>query len=445
MTTRYLILAVALNIACTASSIAQTKARTHARLIWQDAAEQTLRWGDVKKGKEWSLKPESISGHPDLDPERHRLVQMRCVENVALVGVRDDDDGAFKSGWFALDSGVTKEAHGDHCHWKFASAPKVISAILDEHQGNPAHVYLYQGSFYIANDKKNGFTLVSPSLLGKAGRQPDQFYEAGGGHITLAVVQEQVAYATWIDREGENKGRVDILGLGSNADRNYHIHLPSGGIHGATTNSGKVFFAPSDGIYWVSADTSVTATEESVHVHHVSLGKNEDGTPKRTGAFENAGNSVLFTVGRSDPPELCILDASSAKPSVSRVVVSVANGSKLSTPKAVQSRTGKQFALMFEESPSGEHDEMLHVVALDPNRDGRFEDASLHNSIPIGLSLIEGHSGRHAAIALSRRFVAVSNPGDGTITIISTSNWETESTLKVGGTPTRMVAAGGQR
>lgn len=444
MTTRYLIVAVALTFVCAASSAAQTRPRTHARLIWQDAAEQTLKWGDVKKGKEWSISTESIAGHPDLDPERHSLVQMQRVEHVALVGVRDDDDGMFKSGWFTLDSGIRKEAHGDHFHWKYSSAPRVVSTRLDEQQGNPAHVYLYDGGFYVANDKNNGFTWVSPGLPVGGTIQSNQFYEAGGGHITLAAVQGQVAYSTWIDREGDNKGRVDVVGLGSNADRKYHIHLPSGGIHGATANSGKVFFAPSDGICWVNADTNVDESENSVDVHHISLGENEDKVPNRTGAFRNAGNYVLFTVGGSSPPELCLIDASSAKPNVSKINVSIADGNRLSTPKAVQSRTGMRFALLFEESPSGEQDETLHVVSLDPNRDGRFDDASLRKSIPVGRSLIEGHSGHHEAIELSRRFVAVSNPGDGTITIISTSTWEVESTLKVGGTPTHMVSDGGQ-
>lgn len=444
MTTRYLALAIGLSVACSANALAQTTARTYARLIWQDAAEQTLRWGDVKKGTEWSLEPDSVSQHPDLDPERHRFVQMQLVENLALVGVRDDDNGAFRSGWFALDSGVEKHAHGDHFHWSYRSNPEVISAVLDERQGNPAHVYLYQGAFYIANDKKNGFTLVSPSLLGKSDAQQDQFFKAGGGHITLAVVNGQVAYSTWIDREGENLGRVDVVGLGSNAGRNYHFHLPSGGIHGATANSGKVIFAPSDGLYWVDADTGVTASEENVYAHHVSLGDNDDGTPKRTGAFENSGNAVLFTVGRSSSPEVCILDASSAKPAVSRIAVPVAEGNRLSTPKAVRSRTGARFALIFEESSDGEQEEKLHIVSLDPDRDGDVDDAYLHKSISIGRSLIVGHSGHHQAVAISRRMVAVSNPGDGTISLVSTGDWEVEATLKVGGTPTRMVAVGGQ-
>ncbi len=439
----YLILAVALSIVGPANLMAQSGSRTLARLIWQDKEQQSLRWGDVKKGQQWSIKAESISGHPDLDEDRHMFVQMQRVGTTAIVGVRDDDNGEFQSGWMALDSGVTQEAHGDHFHWRYKAAPRIIQTKLDKDQGNPAHVYLYEGKYYIANDKKNGFTVVSPSLLGASGAQPDQFFEAGGGHITLAALGGQVAYATWIDRDGDNLGRVDVIGLGSNAGRKYQIHLPSGGIHGATTNSGKVFFAPSDGICWVQADTSVSANEDTVDVHHLSLGESEDGTPLRTGAFTNLDNWVLFSVGGSTEPKLCMINAASSKPSLTKMDLSIKTGNRLTTPKTVRSRTGEKFALMFEESQSGEQDEFLHVIALDPNRDGGFSDAKLHKSVSIGKSLIEGHSGHHEVVALSKRLIAVSNPGDGTIAIISTSNWETEATLNVGGIPTRLLAFGG--
>ncbi|MFK7734475.1 MAG: hypothetical protein AB8B50_00505 [Pirellulaceae bacterium] len=436
---------IALTLVSAAGSFAQDKPRTHVRLVWQDSAEQSLRWSDLKKGDAWSLEPQDVLGSPELDSERHMFVQMQGLGSIAVVGVRDDDDGAFKSGWFAFQSGVEQEAHGDHYHWHFDSTPKVVSTTLDTEQGNPAHVYLYDGGVYIANDKKNGFTFLTSSQLAKAEKQPGKFFEAGGGHITLAAVKGQVAYSTWIDRAGDNVGRVDVVGLGSNEGRGYHFHLPSGGIHGATANSGKVFFAPSDGVCWIGADMNLSANEESVDVNHLSLGENEDGTPKRTGAFTNVGNSVLFTIGgRSGAPELCVVDAASPKPVASKLSLSVADGHTLSTPIAVQSRTGGRFALLFEESPGSGADEVLHVVALDPNRDGSFGDAELKASIPVGRSLIEGHSGHHSALPLSKRFVAVSNPGDGTISILSTSSWKIESTLDVGGTPTRMIAFGGQ-
>lgn len=429
----------------TALCSAQTKARTFARLIWQDSAEQKLQWGDLKKqGDAWSLEGASLPGHPEIDADRHMFVQMQCVDSLALVGVRDDEDGAFTSGWFAFDSGVEKEAHGDHFHWHFSSAPRIVAKKLDKKQGNPAHVYLYDGQIYIANDKKNGLTKVDPAQLGKSGVEPDQFYEAGGGHITLAALDGKVAYSTWIDRAGDNQGRVDVVGLGSNSGQSYHFHLPSGGIHGATTNSGKVFFAPTDGVCWVSADMNVSSKESDVDVQHISLGESADGMPKRTGAFTNVGNNVLFTVGgRTGEPELCIIDASSPKPKVSKLELSVSEGHTLSTPTTVQTRTGARYALLFEETPGSGDNEVLHVVSLDPNRDGDFGDATLQKSIPVGRSLIEGHSGHHTALPISRRMIAVSNPGDGTISILSTSSWEIESTLNVGGTPTRIVSFGG--
>lgn len=442
MKTRIIALVALLNAACSASLLAQSP-RTLSRIVWQDAAEQKLKWGDIKKGKDWSLIPEDIMGQPKLDPEKQKFVQMQSVDQLALAGIRDNEDGAFQSGWLAFRSGVTQQAHGDHFHWHYGAAPQTITKILDEHQGNPAHVYLYDNQFYIANDKKNGFTLVTPAMVGKPNSQPDRFYEAGGGHITMAAIQGKVAYSTWIDREGENKGRVDVVGLGSNSSRGYHFHLPSGGIHGAITSSGKVFFAPSDGICWVAADMGVSSSAEEVTVHHLSLGENEDGTPLRTGAFHNFGKLVLFTV-RSASPELCMVDASSPKPTIARIVIPVASGNSLTTPKTIRSWTGERYAILFEESREGDKDERLHVVALDPNRDGKLSDAKLHKSIPVGKSLIEGHSGHHECVALSNRLVAVSNPGDGTITIFSTSNWENQATLKVGGIPTRMITFGGK-
>lgn len=428
----------------TAVAFAQTSERTIARLFWQDGSDQSLKSGDLKRGQAWSIQPASVAGFPKLDPEKQMHVQMEFAGGILLTGIHDTEEGAFQSGWVAVDSGVTQEAHGDHFHWHYTSAPKTIVSRLDDKQGNPAHVYLYDGAFYLANDKKSGVTVITPAAIRVNGGQgADRFISAGRGHITLAAAAGQVVYATWIDREGDNVGRVDVVGIGSNAGRNYYFQLPTGGIHGATTNSGKVFFAPSDGICWVAADAGLSKQPGSVDVQHVSLGKDSQGNPKRTGAFENAGSHVLFTVGRGEAPELCILNAASPKPALSKLGLSVAKGNTLATPKAVQSRTGEHFALVFEESQSGEQPEKLHVVALDPNRDGNFSDANVRTSLPVGRSLIEGHSGHHEAAAIGRAMVAISNPGDGSIAIISTSDWTVQTTLKVGGTPTRILAVGG--
>jgi hypothetical protein len=438
-----ILIAVGTLITATNTTHAQTKDRTVARLFWQDAADQSLKSGDLKRGDSWKIATAKVDGFPTLDPDKQTHVQMEYANGILLTGIHDTEDGTFQSGWVAIETGVTQELHGDHSHWHFGASPKVIASRMDKEQGNPAHVYLYDGAFYLANDKKNGFTMVSPSALRvNNGAKADQFISAGGGHITLAAIGGNVAYATWIDRQGDNLGRVDVVGLGSNAGRDYRFQLPSGGIHGATANAGKIFFAPSDGICWVEADENLSKRANQIAINHVSLGKDEQGNPKRTGAFENAGSHVLFTVGRGADAALCMLEATSPKPALIKLDLSVSEGSSITTPAAVQSRKGERFALLFEESSSGQQPEKLHVVALDPNRDGNCSDAKLHTSITVGRSLIEGHSGHHEVAALGRSFVAISNPGDGTIAVLSTNDWTVQATLQVGGTPTRLVAVG---
>ncbi len=306
--------AIALGIGLTTASLgnAQTKERTVTRLFWQDASDQSLKTGDLKRGATWKLEPTTVAGFPQLDADKQSHVQMRLADGILLAGIHDTEDGEFQSGWVAIDSGVTEDTHGNHAHWHYAETPRVLASRLDDQQGNPAHVYLYESTFYLANDKKNGFTVVEPAVL-RTAKSPgvseaDQFVSAGGGHITLAAVAGRVAYATWIDREGENLGRVDVVGIGSNAGKRYHFHLPSGGLHGATTNSGKIFFAPTDGVCWVAADMELSQQAADVDVNHISLGEDKQGDPKRTGAFANSGNHVLFTVGRSTNPELLLKD-----------------------------------------------------------------------------------------------------------------------------------------
>ncbi len=443
-TTLHRITALSLLVVAATSAHAQTNERTVARLFWQDASDQSLKSGDLKRGQAWSLQAATLNGFPTLDADKQMHVQMQVADGVLLTGIHDTEEGKFQSGWVAFDTGVIQEAHGDHFHWKYNASPKLIASRLDQEQGNPAHVYLYDGAFYLANDKKNGFTVVSPAQLRvNQGASADRFVSAGGGHITLAAVGSQVAYSTWIDRDGDNAGRVDVVGLGSQASRSYHFQLPSGRIHGATACSGKVFFAPSDGVCWVDVDSSVSRQPSSVVVNHLSLGEDAEGNPKRTGAFETSGTHVLFNAGRGAAAELCMVDASSPKPALVKVGLSVAEGNSASTPTVVQSRTGESFALLFEESQSGELPEKLHVVALDPNRDGKFSDAKLHTSLNVGRSLIEGHSGHHEATAIGRALVAISNPADGTIVLISTIDWTPQTTLQVGGTPTRIIAVGG--
>ena len=131
------------------------------------------------------------------------------------VGVRDDEEGALESGWVLVQSGVGYADHGDHGHWSYKKKPEVVDSRLDKKQGNPAHLYLYDGRFFVANDKLNGYTHIDPARYATAearslGKGTPQFLSGGGNHITLAVVDNKVGYSCWIDGGGPNQGRVDV-------------------------------------------------------------------------------------------------------------------------------------------------------------------------------------------------------------------------------------------
>src|SRR5205823_4086346 len=110
------------------------------RLFVQDLKTSSLKWADVRIDKQgrFSLdKPAPVAGFKQLDPARQKLVQMREAAGLVCVGVRDDDGGAFESGWVLVRAGVGWADHGDHGHWSYREKPEVIDSRLDKKQGNP--------------------------------------------------------------------------------------------------------------------------------------------------------------------------------------------------------------------------------------------------------------------------------------------------------------------
>lgn len=417
------------------------------RLLWQDDSDSTIHWADLRRDNQgWTLNRQSIEAFPALDREKQKLVQMEHASGLIVVGVRDDEEGLFQSGWIALDSGVVEEEHGDHSHWRYKSPTKVIAQALDAEQGNPAHVYQYSGDIYIANDKKNGLTWIpTAAMLREPNSKHARFHSAGGGHITLAAVNGKVAYATWPDREGENAGRIDVIELGSTGSaKNYQLRLPLGGLHGATTNSQRVFFAPSDGIYWINADVNLNQNQQATEYHRLDLGT-EPVTNKayRTGAFANHAQFVLFASGSSDNSFLGIIDAKSATPSVQKVSIPTSAGRALTTPQCVVTKSNKQYAFLFSDRKGSDEKETLHVVDLDPNNDGKFSDAKVCKTMDVGESKIEGHGGHHSVcFSPNRRLAFISNPGEGSIWIMTLSDLEVNAKISVGGTPSKVIAIG---
>ena len=417
------------------------------RLFVQDSNGCAVRWADVRESGDAKLAldpPSAIEGFKVLDPAKQKLVQMRAAHGTVCVGVRDDADGAFESGWILIRSGVKLDDHGDHAHWAYAQAPVVADSRLDKQQGNPAHLYEYGGRFFLANDKLDGYTRLDPAEFTGAAKGTPQFLAGGGSHITMAVVGDRVGYATWIDSGGPNKGRVDVTPVAPGAKPAYSFRLPSGGLHGATVNSGKLFFAPAEGVAWVEADSELKRKANEVKVHTIPLDKEGD-KPTRTGAFANLGRHVLFVAGK-EKPQLVVVDASRAEPMPVTLPLGVIKGTVAVTPEVVITAGGTPLALVFHDRvKDSDAQDTLEVIALDPNGDGDFSDAKSLKTLPVGKSAVEGHFGHHAvAFDANRRFGFITNSGDGTVSALSLKNLEIVATLPVGGSPAAVVAVGGE-
>lgn len=341
---------------------AQTvRTKTMMRIFWQDRDTDQLSWADITATDKWNMKRGWIEGFPKLDAEKQDLVQMQHNNGMLVVGVRDHDDGQFQSGWVSIDTGVFEEPHGNHTHWKYTRTPKITGMKLDTNQGNPAHLYVYDNNFYLANDQK------------------------------------------------------------------------------------KVFFAPADGVCWVSADLSLQKTAETVQINHLSLGQNEEAAkPLRTGAFTNERNWVLCTTGQGDQATLCLINAQSTQPTVVKLKIPAADGLRLTTPETVLS-LGKRYALLFQDrtDEDSEVPEQLTVVELDPNRDRDFSDARSETMIPVGASKIDGHHGHHAmAFDAYGRHAVFTEPGPGILNVFSLKDMKVVARFKVGGSPDSIVAVG---
>lgn len=416
------------------------------KLYWTDMARPT----DVGQAAPHPVNLAEIEGFPKLDAENQSLVQMRTSGKFLLVAVRDNEDGEFQSGWVLIDTGVAYESHGDHGHWYYNHRPEVLATMLDDAQGNPAHVYCYDDVFYIANDRKNGFTRLDPKTIGNADgeaaiRSKAVFYSGGGGHITLAAAWPLVA-STWMDRGGDNAGRVDICRIvgADGVPLVRTLNLNFAGLHGATAAANKFFFAPSDGVCWIEANDSLADPSAPITVQHLGLGKQGD-APLRTGAFTTAGDSVLLVSGKGDATFLGIIDAASRVPQLTKVAIPVDESSRASGPIVIQPRRQSPLAILFHDHAADANaPNVATLIQLDPDRDGSFGDAAVLKQIEVGSSDVVGHAGHHdLAGDAAGKFAWFTNPGDGTISVLSLEQLEVLATYRLSGKPARLVSVGG--
>ncbi|QDV50664.1 hypothetical protein [Gimesia fumaroli] len=430
-----------------------SRTRTVCRLFFQDRATQQVKWADVRKGKTLTLEtPAVIDGFPDLDTESQNLVQMEQSLGTLMVGVRDQEAGQDQSGWVFFDSGVKEESHGNHSHWYYKKQPKVIGTRLDTAQGNPAHLYCYQGVFYLANDRNSGYTRLDPQWYRddpKANIKTG-FHRGGGNHITLAVAAEKTGYSTWIDGGGPQKGMVDVTRIlpDGNEQIAYSFALPTGAIHGATVCEGKVFFAPADGICWCEADLNpLPGSQSKVKVQHLSLGEDpETKKPGRTGAFTTQRNYVLFVSGTGDTARLCLLNASLDEPALISVPLKMNEGNSPAGLEVVKTAWGKRLAFVFHNhSQELEQNEYLSLIDLDPNGDLDYQDAQVLKQIKVGSSKVEGHYGHHAiTFDHAGRYAFWTEPGAGKIQAFSLKSLKPVESFSVSGVPTKVIAVGQQ-
>ncbi|WP_459554368.1 YncE family protein [Lacunimicrobium album] len=447
----YLLLTITLLLTTNLQAAPPKPPRIITRFLWQDASTLSVHTADLLATSPLTLSPiTTVANFPKLDPEKQTLVQMEASSGFILVGVRDEDDGKYQSGWVLIDTGVDEEPHGDHSHWYYRRAPKAIAQVLNDKQGNPAHLYQYDGVFYMANDKNDGFTRFDPkdlkptdspaSIISRAA-----FHKGGGGHITLAAVDNKTAFSTWIDRDGENKGRVDVVRLTpkGSTDIAASFHLPTGGIHGATACAGKVFFAPSEGICW----TDGVFTSQPPKVNHIDLGKDDlnESRPRRTGAFNTFQNRyVAFTSGKGESTRLHTIDATQPSLPLNTIDLAFQPDDHASSVEIIKYRQSSPLAFIFhdhEEESEVATPCKLSVIKLDPNNDGNWQDAKLEKSLEVGPSKLEGHNGHHnITFDQARRYAAFTNPGDGTLTLLSIESMSILQTLPATKSPSKIIA-----
>lgn len=426
--------------------------RAITRVFIQDPETLTLMWADLLAQEPLSFSPaKPVKGFPQLDPERQTFVQMADSAGKIMIGVRDDDDGEFQSGWVLVDSGVEEEEHGDHSHWYYNHPPRVIASRLDQSQGNPAHLYCYDGVFYLANDRIGGFTRLDPKAIDASSDAASidamaAFHSGGNGHITLAVAGD-MAFSTWMSRDEANAKRVDVTPVSAAGTQQiaYSFDTLSGGLHGATYQAGKVFFAPSDGINWISVPKSSPAKPASVVVHHIDLGTDGD-KPRRTGSFTTHAGHVMFTTGTGEASFLGIIDARVQSPEVNRIALNVNAKSRAHGPAIVQTRTQGPIAFIFHDHAKGtDAPNIATVIHLDPNRDGSFADAKIAGEINVGASQVQGHGGHHDMVFdETGRLGVIANPGDRVIEIISTTDLKSVVRQEMPFVPARLLSVGGR-
>jgi hypothetical protein len=138
-----------------------------------------------------------------------------------------------------------------------------------------------------------------------------------------------------------------------------------------------------------------------------------------------------------------MIDAKAAQPTVVKLPIEVAEGLSLTTPEVVLASGGKRYAFLFSDRKEGDAQEQLTIVDLDPNGDRNLSDARIAKTMPVPASKVDGHHGHHSVSFDSEgRLACFTNPGEGTIWVMTLKDLTVRAKAIVGGTPGAICAIG---
>lgn len=406
------------------------------RVFWRDGETNQLSFADITTTNRWNMKRGWVTGFPKMQSGQS-IGDMHQAAGAVMVGVNRDADGA-NGGWVAIDSGAFEQPHGNHNHWMYTNSPQVRNSQLTSGKNGATNVRVSDNQLLVMEQGTAEVTQANPNQLkSNGGAQPSRF-SAGGKDIRMTTVNGIIGYAASTSSADESV-QVKVLDLRSATPvEKYSFVLPCHSVSAATTNSGRVYFATDEGIFWLLADTSLTKTAESVVFQKIE-------TRTQTSHFENQKNWLLFTeVGETDS-SLCMVNTLQQQPAIQRLPISVSEGLRLSDPSTVLC-LGRRYAYLFQDAVATEspQSEKLTVVELDPNRDGDFRDAMVKSTVDVGASkpAEDGGGRHHVSFDAFGRHAVITNPGDGLIMVMTVRDSKIVANFKVGGAPDQIVAVG---
>lgn len=420
------------------------------RVFFHDAATETIKWADLLAGEKPTMGPvRTLAGFPQLDPQRQSIVSLQAAGGMLLAGIRDTTGGTAPRGWVLVECGVYEEAHGDHAHWIYPTAPRIRAAAVDPASGNPRRIHVYDATFYLTYDDRGEFLRIDPASIGPrddaaAIRRLAARHVGGGRQGALAAVGKVVAFTAWEDVAGPHQGQIDVTALRptGNDAVTFSFQLPQGELSALTAHYGKVFIVTPEALAWVTVPSRISSSLSSLPARQIPWDGPAEFRDEPRG-FATYGRYLAYVGSSQGKVTLNYLDAAAEQPRILRLPVSPDADRIAGDYELFRNRKGQPLALVTHEDATTESAPgRLSVVELDPDRNGDWTDARVVQEISLGPAAAGEHRG--IAVEADNRRALFTNPGDGTLMVLSVEDRKVVTGFQVGGTPTRVLAVGGR-